>query len=84
MLHEVPGSTGIKRLRDANGSPARGPGKMLSGRYVDRLNGMKGPMDVWNEKADSTGMKVVLGAVYLFFIYAVILWWIVAKVAGDD
>jgi len=41
-------------------------------------------MDVWNEKADSTGMKVVLGAVYLVFLWAVVVWWIAAKVVGDE
>jgi len=41
-------------------------------------------MDVWEEKATSTGMKVVLGAVYLFFLYVVVIWWVAAKVMGGD
>lgn len=45
---------------------------------------MKGPMDVWEEKATSTGMKVVLGIVYLLFIWVVVVWWIAAMVMGDD
>lgn len=45
---------------------------------------MKGPIDVWNEKATSTGMKIVLGLVYLVFFWAVVLWWIIAYFTGDD